>query len=300
MNGFEPHRSHISTVLDTRAGGYILAAGAAALFPVLRVLLDRYVFMPLGRASFFPSRTELKKSDVKPDYEDLNSRLFKYKESFWKAAVYTVLVALGVYVSINESFFTDTRYFWLGCTEFPPCNYEVSRGLRLLYALELGYYVQAIPSLIFWEVRRKDFWEQMAHHVATIGLITYSYQVNFVKVGAMVFLCHDINDIFMEGAKMARYADHKWLPTALFAVFMLSWFTSRIYYFPVYVIRSVYYEPIELVAKVYDINPHPHWEIFLSLLCFLFALHLYWSYLILRVAWRQLFGDGQAEDVRED
>lgn len=37
--------------------------------------------------------------------------------------------------------------------------------------------VQAIPSLIFWEVRRKDFWEQMAHHIATIGLITYSYQV---------------------------------------------------------------------------------------------------------------------------
>lgn len=36
---------------------------------------------------------------------------------------------------------------------------------------------QAVPSLIFWEVRRKDFWEQMAHHIATIGLITYSYQV---------------------------------------------------------------------------------------------------------------------------
>ena len=34
---------------------------------------------PLGRVSFFPSGTELKKSDVKPDYEDLNSRLFKYK-----------------------------------------------------------------------------------------------------------------------------------------------------------------------------------------------------------------------------
>ncbi len=62
----------------------------------------------------------------------------------------------------------------------------------------------------------------------------------------MVFLCHDINDIFMEGAKMARYAEHKWLPTALFAVFMLSWFISRIYYFPAYVIRSVYYEPIEV------------------------------------------------------
>lgn len=69
---------------------------------------------------------------------------------------------------------------------------------------------------------------------------------SFVKVGAMVFLCHDINDIFMESAKMARYAEHRWLPTTLFAVFMLSWFTSRIYYFPVYVIRSVYYEPINV------------------------------------------------------
>jgi hypothetical protein len=69
---------------------------------------------------------------------------------------------------------------------------------------------------------------------------------SFVKVGAMVFLCHDINDIFMEAAKMARYAEHKWLPTTLFVVFMLSWFTSRIYYFPAYVIRSVYYEPINV------------------------------------------------------
>ena len=33
---------------------------------------------------------------------------------------------------------------------------------------------------------------------------------------------------------------------------------------------------MQLVAKVYNINPHPHWEIFLALLCFLFALHLYW------------------------
>ena len=82
--------------------------------------------------------------------------------------------------------------------------------------------------------------------VICIKLRVYVCACSFVKVGAMVFLCHDINDIFMEGAKMARYADHGWLPTALFAVFMLSWFASRIYYFPVYVIRSVYYEPIEV------------------------------------------------------
>ena len=69
---------------------------------------------------------------------------------------------------------------------------------------------------------------------------------SFVKIGAMVFLCHDINDIFLEAAKMARYAQQKTAPNVLFVAFMLSWFASRIFYFPVYLIRSVYYEPIEV------------------------------------------------------
>ena len=37
------------------------------------------LMQPLGRASFFPSQAELKKTEAKADHEDLNSRLFKYK-----------------------------------------------------------------------------------------------------------------------------------------------------------------------------------------------------------------------------
>ena len=40
---------------------------------------DFVVLQPLGRASFFPSEAELKKSDAKVDRDDLNNRLFKYK-----------------------------------------------------------------------------------------------------------------------------------------------------------------------------------------------------------------------------
>ncbi len=49
--------------------------------------------------------------------------------------------------------FTDSRYWWLGCTHFPPCNLPVSRGVLLFYCAETGFYLQAIHFLIFHEVR---------------------------------------------------------------------------------------------------------------------------------------------------
>lgn len=45
---------------------------------------------------------------------------------------------------------------------------------------------QAIPTLLFWEVRRKDFVESLAHHVATLILIVYSY---YIKYGHLMLRC---------------------------------------------------------------------------------------------------------------
>ena len=45
-------------------------------------------------------------------------------------------------------------------------------------------HLQALPMLIFWETRRKDFAETFAHHVATLALIVYSHHVKWVPFWA--------------------------------------------------------------------------------------------------------------------
>lgn len=69
---------------------------------------------------------------------------------------------------------------------------------------------------------------------------------SFMKVGTMVFLCHDVNDVSLELAKMMGYIERKRLSTTVFIWFMLTWFASRMFYFPCYIIRSVWSEPIEV------------------------------------------------------
>ena len=55
----------------------------------------------------------------------------------------------------------------LGPPSTPPAR-QLRRGLHP---------GQAVPYLMLFEVARKDFWENVCHHAATLGLITYSYQV---------------------------------------------------------------------------------------------------------------------------
>ena len=78
---------------------------------------------------------------------------------------------------------------------------------------------------------------------------------------------------------------------------MLSWFATRIYAFAFHVLRSTLYESYARAAAV-GAQIEPHCGILNAFLLFLYALHVYWSYLIVRIAVRQLV-HGDAEDIRE-
>jgi hypothetical protein len=213
--------------------------------------------------------------------------------------VYIIFTSLAFLVSYKEVWFYDTRYLWLGCTHFPPCNLYVNHKVLLFYCVQTGFYLQAIHFLAFLEVRRKDWLESMIHHIVTVGLLVYSYYVNFTRVGILIMLLHDISDIFLEAAKLCRYSRSMLAANTFFGVFFVSWIIARMVYFPLVVIRSCLTEPITLIGRPFQIEPMPHYAIFNGLLIVLLILHTYWSWLIFQVLLTAIKTSGRSGDVRE-
>ncbi|GFR45454.1 hypothetical protein Agub_g6851 [Astrephomene gubernaculifera] len=287
-----PPENDVDYLLGDRYLDFSLCVLFAFFFPILRSVLRRYLFEPLGLRVLFGG--DPKRTDTPADA----AKLRKWNESCWKMTVYITFTALAFAVSWGEIWFTDSRYWWLGCNRFPPCNLPVSRGVLLFYCAETGFYLQAIHFLAVHEERRKDWLESMIHHIVTSGLLIYSYSVNFTRVGVIVILLHDVSDIFLELAKLCRYANRETMGMVAFILFFISWVVCRVAIFPVFAIRSTLFEPVVLVAAHMGIEPRPHWEIFNGLLMVLFVLHLYWTVLIFQVIRRQ-FTHGAMTDVRE-
>lgn len=266
--------------------GVVLAVALA--LPILRGFLDLFLFKPMGKLLIVGDLQRI------PTPRERNV-IIKCQESSWKALIYFGM-ALLAYTATELRWLTDTRQLWAGCSKLP-CEHDAGSRVRWVYVIEMAFYAQAIPSLVFWEVRRKDFLESLAHHVATFILLGYSYWLSLTRVGVLIVLLHDMNDIFLELAKLARYTGREALPNTLFVMFLVSWIASRLVAFPFWVIRSVIVDA-KAVAELHGINMHPHYEIFSGMLIFLLVLHIYWTWLILKVLYAVVH-TSKCDDVRE-
>ena len=88
---------------------------------------------------------------------------------------------------------------------------------------------------------------------------------------------HDAVDYWLEGAKMAKYCKSQRLCDSLFVVFTLCWLLTRLIIYPLFPLYSVAFECREILSSFYA------WYVFITLLCVLQVLHVFWFYLILRV-----------------
>ncbi|XP_068955584.1 ceramide synthase 4-like isoform X2 [Petaurus breviceps papuanus] len=161
------------------------------------------------------------------------------------------------------------------------------------YLWELSFYFSLLLTLTF-DVKRKDFKEQVLHHFVTITLISFSYSANFVRIGALVLLLHDVSDIFMEACKMLIYAQWSQARDMMFILFALVFFISRLILFPIKVLYTTSYAFLtnyQVFFGYYLAN---------ALLMVLQGLNAFWFFLILRMFYK-LLSEGQVKnDVRSD
>ncbi|XP_043834258.1 ceramide synthase 4-like [Dromiciops gliroides] len=212
----------------------------------------------------------------------------KFSETCWRFLYYCCTFFGGLFIFFNKGWFREPETMWIGYPKQP-----LHPGIYWWYLSELSFYFSLLLTLSF-DVKRKDYQGHVIHHFMAVTLISYSYVVNFVHVGALTMLLHDVSDIFMEACKMLNYAKWKKAQDTVFVLFALVFFTSRLIIFPIKVIFDTYY--------VFQTNNHFFFGYYFSnaLLVVAQSLNLFWSFLIFKM-FCKLLSEGQLKnDMRSD
>ncbi|XP_050258317.1 ceramide synthase 1 LOH3-like isoform X7 [Quercus robur] len=270
----------------------------ALFFLSLRLFLDRYVFENLARRLIFGKNHAV--LDVSTDVK--RKKINKFKESAWKFIYYLSEELLALSVTYDEPWFTNTKYFWVGPGDQVWPDLKIKLKLKGLYMYSAGFYLYSIVALVFWETRRSDFLVSMAHHVATVILITLSYIFKFARVGSVILAVHEGTDVILEVAKMSKYSGFEGMASICFITFVLCWTVLRLIYYPFWIIWSTSYEVLlTLDMEKHMIDGSIYYYLFNTLLFCLLIIHIYWWKLMVIMVVNQIHARGQiSDDVRSD
>ncbi|KAF5928529.1 hypothetical protein HPG69_015135 [Diceros bicornis minor] len=220
--------------------------------------------------------------------QDKPPTLTKFCESMWRFTFYLCIFCYGIRFLWSSPWFWDTRQCW---HSYP--YQSLTSGLYYYYIMELAFYWSLMFSQ-FTDIKRKDFLIMFVHHLATIGLITFSYINNMVRVGTLVMCLHDASDFLLEAAKLANYAKYQRLCDTLFVIFGAVFVATRLGIYPFWVLNTTLFESWEMIG------PYASWWLFNGLLLILQVLHVIWSYLIVRIAFKALIRGKVSKDDRSD
>lgn len=150
-------------------------------------------------------------------------------------------------------------------------------------------------SCKFLEEIRKDYIIMMSHHVVSIALLTWSYVIGFLPVGVIVLYLHDISDIPLDLLKMANYLKLEgmqglFICEMLFVALLYKWTHLRVFLYPSKLLYTTIVEapescmPLGEVRDWSNLSPcPPSYFLFNALLIILYCLHIWWTFLIIRL-----------------
>nr|XP_056709889.1 ceramide synthase 2 [Euleptes europaea] len=219
--------------------------------------------------------------------QDRPSVLKKFREASWRFTFYLLTFIAGMSVIADKPWFYDLQLVWEGypIQTLLPSQYWY-------YVIELSFYWSLLFSVAS-DVKRKDFTEQIIHHVATIILMTFSWYTNYIRAGTLVMALHDSSDALLESAKMFNYAGWKNMCNNLFIVFSVVFFISRLIIFPFWILHCTVIYPLSLYPPFFG------YYFFNFMMIVLQGLHVFWAYFILRMAHKFITGK-VVKDERSD
>ncbi|XP_026547281.1 ceramide synthase 4-like [Notechis scutatus] len=193
---------------------------------------------------------------------------------------------MALAILYNKPWLWDLRECWVGYPQQP-----LQTSIFGYYLVQISFYCSLLISLPF-DVKRKDLHEQIVHHLVTVFLIGFSFCLNFIRIGSLVMFLHDISDCLLEVAKMFTYL--KWQKTcdALFVTFSVAFLVTRLGIFPCKILHNTYYYSMEIYQPFFG------YYFFNALLMVLQLLHIFWSYLIIRMVYRFLICGMMEKDLR--
>ncbi|KAM4596905.1 ceramide synthase 2 isoform 1-T2 [Fundulus diaphanus] len=213
--------------------------------------------------------------------------LKKFREASWRFVFYLCAFLGGITALYDKEWLYDSREVWTG---YP--KQSMLESQYWYYILEMSFYGCLLCSVAF-DVKRKDFKEQIIHHLATLILLSFSWCANFIRVGTLVMLVHDASDVLLESAKLFNYA--KWEKTSqgLFVVFAVVFMVTRLIIFPFWLMHCTWVYPVDHYPAFFG------YYFFNGMLVVLLFLHMFWAYLIFRMIRKFLFGT-LTRDERSD
>ncbi|XP_078280148.1 ceramide synthase 2-like [Rhinoraja longicauda] len=220
--------------------------------------------------------------------QDRPSITQRFCDASWRFAFYVFAFVFGFCVLLDKPWFWNQEMWWEGYPRqvLLPSQYWY-------YIIELAFYWSLLLRVSL-DVKRKDFKEQILHHIATIFLISFSYCANYIRGGSIVMLIHDASDYIMECAKMFNYAGWRRTCDVMFVVFALVFLITRLVIFPILgILTACYY-------SVFVFRPFFGYYFFNLLLMVLQILHIFWAYLIVRMAVKFVFAGKVEKDERSD
>ena len=223
--------------------------------------------------------------------QDKPTKVEKFAATTWECFFYAGMSVYGLIALWDKPWFRDTRYCWYG---YP--HHLIEDDAWWYYMIELTWYWSLTFSQIYGNVqkKRKDFWQMLLHHFAAISLICLSWVCNFLRGGMLVFVLHDMADVFLLLGKMCKYANYHKTCNIIFGFFVITWVITRLYLYPVYILYNALIERTEILGMV------PVYYIFNVFMIALQILHVMWTYFILRVGIRASKSGKIEKDARSE